>query len=411
MRTKPVLRTVVLLALAWMLTWNVSTFAATASGTVTVWVGSWWEPQIPIATQMWAQDYPGVTLKIEPLPINGYLDKFVASALGGTPPDVIDLDATWVSTAAAKGLLQPLDALTKSLDVKDYSPSVWASSRYNGHQYAIPNRASANVFYYNKTVFDKAGAAYPTDTWTFGDMLQIARKVTTAGQYGVGVAADLSDPSNAMDLLSAVIWAYGGDFLNKDSTKATINSPKSVQALTFWADLYTKYHVAPEGTPNFTTTRDLLPLFEANKVGMITGSSNIFDELSKHKDLRWGVVLSPSKVNRSGGWTMGVPVGAQNAAAAQVFLLWLAKPANMGKIMNRTPARLSVYNAPPWNDPKYVIFAKALRDARSLPTVGNWASIQTVIITDAQKILVGQMTPQQAADAMATQIDALLAKK
>jgi ABC-type glycerol-3-phosphate transport system substrate-binding protein len=83
----------------------------------------------------------------------------------------------------------------------------------------------------------------------------------------------------------------------------------------------------------------------------------------------------------------------------------------MGKVMNRTPARYSVYDSPPWNDPKYSIFTTALKDARSLPAVGNWASIQNVIITEAQKILVGQSTPQQAADAMAKQIDPLLAKK
>jgi ABC-type glycerol-3-phosphate transport system substrate-binding protein len=34
-----------------------------------------------------------------------------------------------------------------------------------------------------------------------------------------------------------------------------------------------------------------------------------------------------------------------------------------------------------------------------------------VIITEARRILVGQMTPQQAADAMAKQIDAILARK
>jgi multiple sugar transport system substrate-binding protein len=382
-----------------------------ASGTVTVWVGSWWQSQVPILMEMWNRDHPEITLKVEPLPINGYLDKFTASALSGTPPDVIDLDATWVSTVSAKGLLQPLDKEAKTLDVKDYSPSIWAYSHYKTIQYALPNRASSLVFYYNKTVFDKAGVAYPTDNWTYDDLLQTAKKVTIPGQFGVGVAADISDPSNVMDLLAGSIWAHGGDFLNKDNTKATINSPKSVEGLTYWSDLYTKYHVAPQGTPNFSTTRDLLPLFQANKVGLITSSSNVFDELSKKPDLKWGVVLSPNKVNRSGGWTMGVPVGAKNTAAAKVFLLWLARPENMGKVMNRTPARYSVYDSPPWNDPKYSIFTTALKDARSLPAVGNWASIQNVIITEAQKILVGQSTPQPAADAMAKQIDPLLAKK
>ena len=47
----------------------------------------------------------------------------------------------------------------------------------------------------------------------------------------------------------------------------------AVKAITFWSDLYLKYKVAPEGTPNFTTTRDIQPLFEANKVGLLAASS------------------------------------------------------------------------------------------------------------------------------------------
>lgn len=387
--------------------------AAAGKPTVTVWVGSWWQSQVPLIMQAWTADHPEITLQMEPLPINGYLDKFITATLAGNPPDIIDLDATWVSTAAGKGLLQPLDSAAKNLDVKDYVPSIWTSSHYKGVLYALPNRASSLVFYYNKTVFDTAHVAYPTDNWTYADMLRIAQKLTIPGQqYGVGVAADLSDPSNAMDLLASTIWAHGGDFLNKDDTKAVINSPKSVAGLTYWADLYTKYHVAPPGTPNFSTTRDLLPLFEANKVGMITSASNVYDELTtKHPELRWGTVLSPDKVNRSGGWTMGVPVGAKDAEAARVFLLWFARPDHMCTMMNRTPGRLSCYTTAPWNAPKLAIFAKALRYARSLPSVADWAGIQTVIITGAQKILVGQLAPRQAADAMAEQIDAILAKK
>ena len=378
---------------------------------VTVWVGSWWNSQVPLIMERWTKDHPEITLKIEPLPINGYLDKFIASVLAGTPPDVIDLDGTWVSTVAAKSLLQPLDSLTANLDVKDFVPSIWAASHYHGVLYAIPNRAGALFLIYNKTVFDNARVPYPHNGWNYNDMLRIARRLTIPGQYGVGIAADASDPSNVMDFLASMIWGHGGDFLNATDTEAVINAPKSVAGLAYWAELYTKYHVTPPGTPNFSTTRDLLPLFEANKVGMIPGGSNTIDEFSKHPDVRWGAVLLPDKINRSGGWTMGVPAGAKDPKSAQVFLLWFTKPENLGAFMNRTPSRLSVYRTAPWNSPKWALFAEALKDARALPSVANWFSIEMVVINEAQKILVGQLTPQQAADAMAAQIDAILAKK
>jgi len=381
-----------------------------ASGTVTVWVGSWWVDMVPPIEAQWNKDHPEITLKFEPLPINGYVDKFTASALGGDPPDIIDLDGTIISTVAAQKLLQPLDDLAKQVDVKDYAPGIWSYSQYKGVQYALPNRASSDAFYYNKTLFDQAGIAYPTDAWTYADMLDMAKKLTISGQYGVGLAADVSDPANAMDLLSGIIWANGGEFMNNDNTKSTINSPKAVEGLTFWSDLYTKYKVSPAGTPNFTTSRDVLPLFEANKIGIFTTSSNALAEFAKHPELKFGLVLSPGKVNRAGGWTMGIPVGAKNPDAARVFLLWFSDPKRMGTLMNRTPARISANAIAPWNDAQYAVFSEALKDSKALPQVANFSEMQNIIITEAQKILVGQKTPQEAADAMAKQIDPILAK-
>src|SRR4029079_6398259 len=117
------------------------------------------------------KDNPDITLDVQPLPINGYLDKFTAAALGGSPPDVVDLDSTWVSTAAAKGLLQDLKDVVAKIDVKDLSPAVFNASAFKGVQYAIPNRGGPGVWYYNKTLFDKAGIPYPKDGWTYADLL------------------------------------------------------------------------------------------------------------------------------------------------------------------------------------------------------------------------------------------------
>jgi multiple sugar transport system substrate-binding protein len=385
--------------------------SAQAAGTVTIWVGSWWDTQVPILQEMWKADHADITLDVQPLPINGYLDKFTAASLGGSPPDVIDLDSTWVSTAAAQGLLEPLDDVVKQINVADMAPAVWKASAYDGKQYAIPNRGGPGVWYYNKTVFDKAGVPYPQDGWTYKDFLAIVQKLTIPGQqYGVGVPADASDPSNVMSMFAPVLWAFGGDFLTPDNTKAAINSPKSIEAITFWSDLYLKYKVTPEGTPNFTTTRDIQPLFEANKVGLLTSSSNTFDALLKKPEIKWGVVTSPDKVNRGGGWTMGVPVGAKNPADAETFLVWLNKPENQAKVMNRWPANKKSLLLPPWNDPKYEVFRAAEPDARSVPSVAAWFQMQDAVITNLQKILVGQSTVQQAADAAADKINQIIAE-
>jgi multiple sugar transport system substrate-binding protein len=380
------------------------------SGTVTIWVGSWWQSQIPIAQELWAKDHPDIQLNFQALPINGYLDKFTTAALGGAPPDLVDLDTTWVSTVAAQGLLQSLDDIVPKLPVDDISPAVWKASQFKGVQYAVPSRSGPGIFYYNKTVFDKAGVPYPTSDWTYDDLLEIAKKLTIPGeQYGIGVPADTSDPSNVTTLFAPILWAFGGDFLTPDGSAPAINSPEAVKAITYWSDLYTKYHVSPEGTPNFTTTRDIQPLFEANKVGLLTASSNAYDEFAKHPELKWGMVLPPKGINRGGGWTMGVPVGAANPDGAKAFLVWLLQPEILAKVMNRFPSNRKALDLPPWNDPAKAIFKEAEAGGRSVPSVAGWFQMQDALIVELQKILVGQSTPQQAADAAAAAMAKIIA--
>lgn len=380
------------------------------TGTITIWVGSWWQPQVPIAQKLWEKDFPESKLAFEALPINGYLDKFTTSALGGTPPDVIDLDTTWVSTAAGKGLLQPLDDLMKEVDVADISPAPLAAGKFNGVQYALPGRGGPEVFYYNKTVFDRAGVPYPQDTWTHDDLTAIAQKLTIKGeQYGIGVPADLSDPSNVLSLFCPILWHFGGDFLTPDGKAPAINTPASVKAITYWSDFYVKYGASPEGTPNFSTTRDLMPLFEANKVGLLSSSSNTFDALLQKPNVKWGAVLAPDRINRAGGWTMGVPVGAKNTAGGKAFIKWLMIPEIQAQVLNRFPASIKARKMPPWNDPKWDIFNKADPDGRAVPVVAGWFEMQTAVLTNLQKVLVKQLTPQQAADAAAAEMRKIIA--
>ena len=390
---------------------NASTSSAAApSGTVTIWVGSWWQPNIDAIQTAWKKDHPEITLDLQPLPIANYADKFTSAALGGTPPDILDLDVGMLSSIASKGLLQPMgDFITsEKIDKSAYASAVWEASTFKGVQYGLPDHAYSSFLYYNKTLFDNAGVPYPTSDWDYAAFLADAQKLTGNGVSGFGMAADLSDPANAMDFIAQCVWGHGGDFFNKDQTTATINSDQAIAGLTYWADLYTKYHVVPSGTPNFTVTRDVVPLFEAGKVAMVSQGAQLITEFAKHPDVKYGMVTLPDKVNRGGGWTMGIPVGAKNPDAAKVFLKWFADANRQGTLMPTTPGIIKANDVAPWNKPQYAVSTAAFADSRSLPQVANWTPMQTVIVTELQKVLVGQETVKQATDSMAQQMNSLL---
>jgi multiple sugar transport system substrate-binding protein len=380
--------------------------------TVTVWLGSWYKDQIPVIVEAYKKSKPERILQIEPLPINGYLDKAIAATIGGNPPDLLDLDAVMIASMAGKNLLQPWDEYIKDLDIKDFASGIWSAGVLNGKVYALPNRNASTVYFYNKTMFDKAGIPYPKEDWTYNDMLEIAKKLTVPGkQYGVGIAASLSDPANVMSSFAPVLWAFGGNFLDTTNTRSLLSEPNSVKAIKYWSELYTKHKVVPEGSVNYSITKDVVPMFVNNKIAMFPGSSAQFSMLKEHKDLKSGVVVCPEKWNRGGGWSFTVPTGAKHAQEAREFALWFVQPENLGRLAIREPARKSAMNIPPWNSEEFKPLVVASAYSRLTPIVPQWNDIQNMIITELQKILLGVKTPEQGAKDMADQADNILSKK
>lgn len=101
------------------------------------------------------------------------------------------------------------------------------------------------ILYYNKDLFDKAGVAYPTNDWTWDDMLAAAKKLTldTNGdgkidQWGFAV-------NNVVWVWAAFVWAHGGDILSPDRKQCLLQSPEAIEALKFYYGMLTDQKVSP----------------------------------------------------------------------------------------------------------------------------------------------------------------------
>jgi multiple sugar transport system substrate-binding protein len=389
----------------------VSFAAAAAPVEISIWMGSWWSDKAPLIAAEFQKLYPQYTLKIDCLPINGYFDNGAAAILAGSPPDILDIDITQVATFAAKNLLTDITAdVETKLKAADFIKTCWDYSHFKGKMYGMPNRGTGNVWFYNKKMFDDAKDAYPKDGWTYADMLAIAQKISVPGKlYGVGISADLSDPNNCMSSFAPVLWSYGGDFLNADNTKCVMDQPAAIKAITFWTELLTRYKVVPEGSVNYTTSRDVVPLFTANKVAMLTFGVSGADTFNKVPGLQWGLVQAPSGFNRGGGWTYTIPITAKHKKEAVDYLLWFAKQDVQSRLCATEPSVQSAWKlAAPWNTPLYQEMLKAALTARALPNTGKWGEVAPIVITELQKVLQGQKSPTQAGKDMKAQIDPIL---
>jgi multiple sugar transport system substrate-binding protein len=378
---------------------------------LTLWIGSWWEPSAAAIKQNFEAAFPQYTLNVDCLPINGYFDNAVMAILSGSPPDILDLDVAQISTFASRDLLIDItDSVGNKLKPSDFAKPSWDGSMYNGKLYGMPSRAFGLIYYYNKNMFDEAGVAYPSDNWTVADFLEISKKITVPGKkYGAGISADASDPSNVFSSFAPFLWSMGGDFLSPDNKRCVLNSKEAVAAITFWTELYTKHKVVPEGSLSYTVSRDVVPLFDQNQVAMLPFNIQGAETFNKNPNLRWDLVPCPGGTGRAGGWTLTIPTSAAHPKEAQDYLLWFARPDVQAKVCIVEPSNKAAWDlTAPWNSAQYKKVLKAADTGRLFPTVASWGEIQKIIITELQLILQQRKTPQQGADAMVAQVNALL---
>lgn len=206
------------------------------------------------------------------------------------PPDVLNLNS--FSSYARDGLLYTGDDVLSAETRADFLPELARGGEYRGALYGFPILASARAFFYNKTLFARAGVSGPPRTWT--EFVDAARKVRDLGGGVIGYALPLG-PEEAQAEWSIWMWNNGGDW--KSGDRWTINSERNVQALQFLADLANRHRVTQVNPGKTNRTDGAFQLFKDGKVGMVIGFSPLAAQLDAEAKVQYGVAAMPTNVD------------------------------------------------------------------------------------------------------------------
>ncbi|MDF2950664.1 MAG: hypothetical protein K0S18_247, partial [Anaerocolumna sp.] len=161
------------------------------------------------ALELYKEAKPNVTVKTEYSGWDGYFDKL-------TTDEYIE-----------KGLI----------DVSNLSQATLDMYRIDGKLYAIPAGVSTSLLFYNKDYFDQAGVEYPTDSWTWEDYMEAARKLTMDtngdGEIDVWGTAYLEDPAGADITFKKYVYERGGKLWSDDLKSVAFNSAEGLAAVEF----------------------------------------------------------------------------------------------------------------------------------------------------------------------------------
>jgi N,N'-diacetylchitobiose transport system substrate-binding protein len=367
--------------------------------------------------------HPGVKVNISWIPWAGAQQKFLTSIIGGMAPDVAEVGTTWNPDFAAMEALENIKPyVVKWGQKKDLNPALLENATYNGRLYGLPWYAGNRAVYYRKDWFAAAGIKKFPVTWT--EFAKVAKRLTVdtnndgkIDRYGFSV-----NGASQHEFLP-LIWMNKGEIVVKTAKgwKAAIDSPASRQALQWFADLYTKYKVSPEGSTawNALSSRKA---FETGAQAMIIDVAGLVPKFLANPELKDKFAVAPLPYSKQpasfvGGSNLVLFSQSKKKRLGWEYMQLLLEKENQlawAEAVSFFPARMSLLKEAKFaQDPYLSVFAAEMKHSRVYPPIPQWGEIENskLLIKMMQQIMLKRRTVKQATAEAAKAMDAVLRKK
>jgi len=367
--------------------------------------------------KVFEQQNPDIKINIEVVGFGEYFTLLQTRIAGGTAPDSYELNYENFVTYAKKGVLLDLEPLfvKNKFDTSVLDNNALNAFSVEGKQYGLPAMFSDVVLFYNKNLFDKAGASYPTADWTWYDEQKAAEKIRALGDNIFGIC----HPIHFWEFYK-VVQQNGGSIFNEDKTKFMVNSPQNVETLQFMVDRVLKSNVMP--TEAQVSGMGDWELFKAEKVGMIVTGIWAFPEFIKTCDFEWDIAIEPGNTKKATHFfSNGLVINKDSKKVEQAFkwISFMSASKEAAKIRVDSgwelpavtyPDVLASYleQTPPAS--RQVVF-DSLQYLVTPPVIEQFAEMADIMGIHLAAARDGAKTPQEALDAAQKELEAKIKLK
>ena len=345
---------------------------------------------------------------------NELLDKINTSVQGGGDVDVVEMDTIWTAQFASAGWVDDLTPRIDDALKKDIPASSLSAVTYQGKLYGMPWFNSAKHLFYNAKLLKDAGFANPPAT--LDEFVKQAQATTKRGQWG-SVWAWKQAEGLICDWIAIMFTNKNAQILDADG-KAVFNTHGGTEALQWMVDLLYKYKVADPASLEYTEA-DVQKAFQTGTYAL---TYNWEGDLPADNDptqskaapnvkvglLPGGPDIRSSSVNGSEGWA--ILKQAKHKDAAWKLLAYMASPAWQKKsaiIAGDYPILSSLYSDPDLQKQvqDFSVYGEQFKYLAVRPQVPGYAQKSDIIQKHIHEALLGKVTPQQAMDAAADEVN------
>lgn len=358
---------------------------------VTITYGFWdtaQEAAITSQIEAFNVHFPDITVEPQIVPWGDYWTKLQTGIAGGETFNVFWINSASLPVYASAGALQSIDQIIGGdggVDLANFPAPIVDMYTWQGVHYGIPRDFDTIGLFYNKDIFDKAGVAYPDDTWTWDTFRSVSEQLNDSGNGVWGAGLQTSWQENYYNF----IYQNGGTLLNEDMTQSTVNSPEASEAFVYLTGFFTDDLTPSIAVQQSNPVADTL--FPAGGVALLPGGSfraGTYGAADANIDVA-PLPQGKERATMTHGLSNVIWAGADNPGASIELVKWLASE-EAETILGNSGATIPAYAGlqQPWLDANpdmnLQVFIDALEYAHRVPDpeVGfEWQiKIQEVVI-------------------------------
>jgi multiple sugar transport system substrate-binding protein len=318
--------------------------------------------------------------------------------------DVFRSDVIWTAEFASQGWLYDM---TPYMDtVRDtFIPSSLESATYEGKVWGVPSYTNAALIYYRKDRVDTAPA-----TWQ--ELYQSASDnggIVFQGAAYEGLTCDFLE----------LAYAAGGEVLSEDGTKAVIDSPENVEALTLMVDAI-KNGAAPRAVTTYMEPESLAA-WQTGKPGYMRNWPYAYGLSQDTDKLKGKFNVAPlpeydgaGAASILGGGNSVISAFSKNPGGALAVVDFLAQEdwqTTLTAEFSQASPLKAVWDTPEVQKaiPFHQELRQAIEQARSRPVSPVYPQISQSIYKNVNAALTGQASPEDAMKQAQSDIEGALA--